>query len=71
MKKVFLGLIVVIGVLAAVTVVMKRRSGGSMDEWRTLADDTASKVKDATSQAVNEALDTAKKLNEEIPGETS
>ena len=71
MKKVFLGLILVVGVLAAVTVVMKRRSDGSMDEWRALADDTASNVKDATSKAVDEAMDSASKSNDDVAGETS
>ncbi len=61
MKRFLIGLVILVGVIAAVTVVMRRRSGSELDEWESTVEDTFSSASDAASETVEAATDAASK----------
>lgn len=67
MKKFFIGMLIVGGVIAAIAVIVRRRSGSGVDDWDSLAEDSysrapqsASRVADAAKESVSKAADAAK-----------
>jgi hypothetical protein len=69
MKKVFF-LSIVVGVIATVVFLMKRRSGAPLDDdWRSFSDDATSRVKDSASKAGEEANDAASNAISKVKGE--
>jgi hypothetical protein len=66
MKKFLIGVLIVGGMIAAVAVIMRRRSGSGVDDWDSLAEDsygrasqTASRAADAAKDSVSKATDAA------------
>jgi hypothetical protein len=66
MKKFLIGMLIVGGVIAAVAVIMRRRSGSGVDDWDSLAEDSYSRASqsaprgaDAANESVLEATDAA------------
>jgi len=57
MKKFIMTLLILGAVFAVVSMIMKRRSGSDIDEWRSFAEDTASQAKDEAKAAIDEATD--------------
>lgn len=66
MKKFLIGVLIVGGMIAAVAIIMRRRSGSGVDDWDSLAEDsysrasqTASRADDAAKDSVSKATDAA------------
>jgi len=57
MKKLFMTLLILGAVIGVVAMIMRRRSGMDMDEWRSFADDAVATAKDAASDAADAATD--------------
>jgi hypothetical protein len=60
MKKLIMWLLVLGVVIAAVGMVMRRRSGAEIDEWRSFGEDSLSRAQDAVTEATDSATDAAK-----------
>jgi gas vesicle protein len=68
MKRFIIGLLIVGGVIAAVALIVRKRSGSDVDEWDSFADDTlsrastgATKISDTVGEAASQVSDAAKK----------
>ena len=66
MKKFLIGMLIVGGVIAAVAIIMRRRSGSGVDDWDSLPEDSysrasqsASRAADAANESVSKATDAA------------
>jgi hypothetical protein len=57
MKKFIVGLLILGAVVAAVAMVMKRRSADEVDEWTSMSEDAASKIEEAAADAIEAAED--------------
>ena len=68
MRKLLIGLLILGGVIAAIAVIARRRSGSGVDEWGSFAGEdlyaqaskAATKATDAASKAASKATDAAK-----------
>jgi len=63
MKKLFMTLLILGAVVGLVAMLMKRRGSG-MDEWRSLAEDTARDVADSAKEIADTATDAAKEATD-------
>lgn len=57
MKKFIVGLLILGAVVAAVAMIMKRRSADEVDEWEALSEDAASTIQEAAAEAIEAAED--------------
>jgi uncharacterized protein (UPF0333 family) len=64
MRKFLIGLLILGGVIAAIAVISRRRSGSGVDEWDSLATKATEATKDAATKAADPAKDTAKKVTD-------
>ncbi|HEY3211975.1 MAG TPA: hypothetical protein VGL16_02035 [Actinomycetota bacterium] len=64
MKKFLIGMLIVGGVIAAVTIIMRRRSGSGVDDWDSLAEDSYSRVSQSASRAADAAKDSVSKATD-------
>jgi colicin import membrane protein len=62
MKKFLIGLLIVAGALAVISMVAKRRSESGTDEWGSFADDSAARASKATETVTEAAKDAASKV---------
>ena len=67
MRRFVTGILIAGGVIAAIVLIVRKRSGSGVDEWDSLAEDTvaraskvASKVSDTAKDAASKVSDTAK-----------
>ena len=78
MKKLLFWTAVIVGIVAAVAVIMNRRSGGDEDSWQGYLDDSKGVAKDAvdaaadgTTDVVDLTADTSKDVAEKAKRATS
>ena len=64
MKKFLIGVLIVGGVIAAVAVIMRRRSGSGVDDWDSLAEDSYSRASQPASRAADAAKDSVSKATD-------
>ena len=64
MRKLLIGLLILGGVIVAVAVVSRRRSGSGVDEWDSFATNSTDAAKDATTKATETAKDATTKATE-------
>ena len=64
MRKLLIGLLILGGVVAAIAVVSRRRSGSGVDEWDSLATEATDAAKDAATKATEAAKDAATKATD-------
>ena len=64
MKKFLIGMLIAGGVIAAVAVIMRRRSGSGVDDWDSLAEDSYSRASQSASRAADAAKDSASKATD-------
>jgi uncharacterized protein (UPF0333 family) len=64
MKKFLIGMLIVGGVIAAVAVIMKRRSGSGVEDWDSLAEDSYSRASQSVSSAADAAKDSVSKATD-------
>jgi hypothetical protein len=57
MKKFLIGVLIVGGMIAAVAIIMRRRSGSGVDDWESLAEDSYSRASQSASRAADAAKD--------------
>ena len=62
MKKFLIGLLIVAGALAVISMIAKRRSQSGTDEWSSFADDSAARASKATETVTEAAKDAASKV---------
>jgi uncharacterized protein (UPF0333 family) len=64
MKKFLIGVLIVGGMIAAVAVIMRRRSGSGVDDWDSLAEDSYSRASQTASRAADAAKDSVSKATD-------
>jgi uncharacterized protein (UPF0333 family) len=64
MKKFLIGMLIVGGVIAAVAVIIKRRSGSGVEDWDSLAEDSYSRASQSVSSAADAAKDSVSKATD-------
>jgi hypothetical protein len=64
MKKFLIGVLIVGGMVAAVAVIMRRRSGSGVDDWDSLAEDSYSRASQSASRAADAAKDSVSKATD-------
>ena len=64
MRKLLIGLLILGGVIAAIAVISRRRSGSGVDEWDSLATEATDAAKDASAKATDATKDAATKATE-------
>ena len=64
MKKFLIGLLIIAGAFAVVSMIAKRRSGSGTDEWSSFADDSAARASKATEAVTEATTDAASKVSE-------
>ena len=64
MRKFLIGLLILGGVIAAIAVVSRRRSGSGVDGWDSFATEATEAAKDTATKATEAAKDTATKATE-------
>jgi hypothetical protein len=57
MRKLLIGLLILGGVIAAIAVISRRRSGSGVDEWDSLATKATEAAKDTAKKATDAAKD--------------
>ena len=67
MKRFVIGVLVIGGVIAAIALIIRKRSGSDVDEWNSFAEDaytrastSVTKLSDSATDAVSKVADTAK-----------
>lgn len=73
MKRFIIGLLIVGTAIAAIALIVRKRSGSDVDEWDSFADDTfsrasttAGKISDTVGEAASQVSDTAKKAASKV-----
>jgi len=64
MKKFLIGVLIVGGMIAAVAIIMRRRSGSGVDDWDSLAEDSYSRAAQTASRAADAAKDSVSKATD-------
>lgn len=64
MKRFLIGVLIVGGMIAAVAVIMRRRSGSGVDDWDSLAEDSYSRASQTASRAADAAKDSVSKATD-------
>ena len=64
MRRFLIGLLILGGVIAAIAVISRRRSGSGVDEWDSLATKVTEATKDAATKATDAAKDAATKATD-------
>ena len=64
MRKLLIGLLILGGVIAAIAVISRRRSGSGVDEWDSLGMKATDAAKDAATKATEAAKDAATKTTD-------
>ena len=64
MKKFLIGVLIVGGMIAAIAVIMRRRSGSGVDDWDSLAEDSYSRASQTASRAADAAKDSVSKATD-------
>ena len=64
MKGFLIGVLIVGGMIAAVAVIMRRRSGSGVDDWDSLAEDSYSRASQTASRAADAAKDSVSKATD-------
>ena len=67
MRKLLIGLLILGGVIAAITVISRRRSSSGVDEWDSFAaDDVYAQASKSVTKATDAAKDATAKANEAV-----
>ena len=64
MKKFLIGVLIVGGIIAAVAVIVRRRSGSGVDDWDSLAEESYSRASQTASRAADAAKDSVSKATD-------
>ena len=64
MKRFLIGVLIVGGMIAAVAIIMRRRSGSGVDDWESLAEDSYSRASQSASKAADAAKDSVSKTTD-------
>lgn len=61
MKRFVIGLLVVGGIIAAIALIIRRRSGSDLDEWDSFAGDTYTRASTSVTNLSESAMDAVSK----------
>jgi hypothetical protein len=64
MKKFLIGMLIVGGMIAAVAIIMRRRSGSGVDDWDSLAEDSYNRASQSASSAADVVKDSVSKATD-------
>ena len=71
MKRFLMTLLILGAVIGVVAMVMRRRSGSDIDEWRSFADDAVAQAKDTAVEAADSAKEIADTAADAVEDATS